>query len=178
MLCLSVGCNVFINKFRMKTSRTEERNDNEHQDVLHGNRSNNDSANDTTTGENEYVFSHYATINENEMIEILHPSSSVNRSTLPCTSKNFPTFQPKLDVIEDTNFQKLDQRRKTNKEYNVSNTRKKIKTGSSSSSEQSGELSISERDRKAYEHSNQYKSLNMNDMEYLNTYSTPMIENN
>lgn len=179
VLCLSVGCNFCINKLRVAIAKRKEQNlnCNGHQDVLHGNRTNNDSANDTALGENEYVFPHYETINENEMIEMLHPTSSLNRSTLPCASQNVQSLQPKMSVI-DTNFQKFDQRRKTNEEDNVSNTRKKIITVSSSSSEQSGEISISERDKKAFEHPNQYKSLNMNDMEYLNSYSTPMIKNN
>ncbi|CAC5425216.1 unnamed protein product [Mytilus coruscus] len=48
---------------------------------------------------------------------------------------------------------------------------------SSSSSEQSAGERILERDQKACEHPSQYMSLNMNDMEYLNSYSSLITEN-
>lgn len=239
VLCLYVCGNSLFNKFRAAIMRRKKRSsdDNENEDVLQGNDTNNDTENDTDLSENENVFSHYETINESGMIEMFHPSSQ-NLSNLPWASNIVQSSQTDntclevneadstyLEVIEDTNNQKLDPRTKLNKnedhvsmnssspkeERNMStfiflskngevdkgNTINKesqvaIETNyfedcktsndstsvSSSSSEQSAGERIQERDKKKKcDHPGQYMSLNMNDMEYLNSYSSLITEN-
>ncbi|CAC5417595.1 unnamed protein product [Mytilus coruscus] len=154
------------------------------------------------------------------MIEMSHPTTSVNWPNLPCASNIVQSLQPKTDILKDTNIQRLDQRTKTNGEDNVNifvsspteerkaltfvfstknekdniinkefavtikrnsfkhcKTSNNVKSVSSSSSEQSANEGILERDEKTCEHPSQYMSLNVNDMEYLNSYSSPITEN-
>ncbi|CAC5417607.1 unnamed protein product [Mytilus coruscus] len=226
VLCLSVCGNCFFIKFIAAISRRKTRNsdENENQDVLQGNSSNNDTANDTALGENDNVFSHYETINENELIGRSHPPTSQHLSNLPRVSNIVQSLKHDdmyLEVIEETNNQMLDPRTKINgdkdhvsspreernaarfifstknekddksntidKEFPVTIERNNfqdcktsnnsISLSSSSTSEQSAGENIQERDKKASEHPNQYMSLNVNDMEYLNSYSTLITEN-
>lgn len=223
VLCLSIGCKIVVNKCKSSsTSRTKQISvDNEHQDVLRENSINSE----TAPEENEYIFSHYERINENEMIEMSPPTTSElcfdSASNINHSLQLDNTY---LTVIEDTNNQTFDSRNKIKgpephksmircsprEERNIStsicltkntegdksntiNTECTVKivrnnfknckasnnsiSVSSSSSEQSFSESIHEKDRKACEQPNQYMSLNANDMEYLNSYSTPITEN-
>ncbi|CAG2230038.1 unnamed protein product [Mytilus edulis] len=123
VLCLSVGCNYFINKYRVTIAKRKERSsdDNDHQeDVLHADGTNNTTVNEIAAEENnENEVSHYEMINENEMIEMFHPTSSQHLSNLPRASNIVQTLQSDnmyLEVIEDTNIQKLDPRTKMNRD--------------------------------------------------------------
>lgn len=143
---------------------------NGHHDMLQRNGTNNTTAFDTAMEQNDNVFPHYESIYENEIVEMSHPTTSVNLSNLPCASSK--------KNVEDTNIQILNKKRVTKGENTLSKTRKNFKRPLSYSSEQSDKISIPEGDKKAYAHPNQYLSLNVNEMEYLNSYSTPMTNTN
>ncbi|CAC5417601.1 unnamed protein product [Mytilus coruscus] len=108
VVCLSVGCNCFINKLKVAIAKRKERSsdDKEHQDVLHGNGTNNDATYGIALGEDENVFPHYELIEENEMIEMSHSTTSVNWPNFPCASNIVQSLQPKTDILEDINIQR------------------------------------------------------------------------
>ncbi|CAC5423482.1 unnamed protein product [Mytilus coruscus] len=132
VLCLSVGCSYFLNKFLRRNERNSV--DNENQDVLQGNGRNNDTESDSTLRENDNASSHYETINENEiMSEMSHRTISKSLSNLSRVTNKVQSSQQDnsyldgineentyldvieeeqtyLDVIEDTNKQKVDQK--------------------------------------------------------------------
>lgn len=108
VLCLSVCGNCFFIKYRASISRKRKINsdENEKQDVLQGNTSNKDTANDTTLGVNENLYSHYKTSNENEMIGMSHAPTSQHLSNLPRVSnivQSVTQGDMYLVVIEETN---------------------------------------------------------------------------
>lgn len=129
VLCLSVCCNCFFNKFRVANAKRKKRqsDDNENEDVLTGNETNNDTENDTNLSENDNVFSHYETINESGMMDMFHHTTSHNLPNRTWSSNIIQSSQPDstylevieadntyLDVIEDTNIKILETRIKLN----------------------------------------------------------------
>lgn len=88
VVCLIVGCKYFTNKFKGAIEKRKEwsLDDNIHQDVLH--------ANDPE--ENEYAYSHYETIKENEMIEMSYPS-------YPTTSEKWSDLSYLKQETDDKN---------------------------------------------------------------------------
>ncbi|CAG2198519.1 CNTN3 [Mytilus edulis] len=121
VLCLSVGCNLFINKLRVVKRRERNLDGNGHHDMLQRNGTNNTTAFDTAMEQNDNVFPHYESIYENEIVEMSHPTTSVNLSNLPCASSK--------KNVEDTNIQILN-KKKSNKrrKYCKQNTQKFQKT--------------------------------------------------
>ncbi|CAG2230034.1 unnamed protein product [Mytilus edulis] len=110
LLCLSICGNCFFDKFRAALERRKERIlDHENQNVQQRNAANNGSTNVTTLVENENVFSHYETINENEMIELPFPTTSQNAPNLSCATYKVQSLQPdntSFEIIEYTSNKK------------------------------------------------------------------------
>lgn len=112
VLCLSVSCNFVINKCRATIDRRKNRGSdgNEHQNVIHGNDTNNDTANEVSQRGNEKAFSLYDTINENEMLDIFNSTNREHRSNLACASTNIQCLQSErtIHIIEVTSNKNLD----------------------------------------------------------------------
>lgn len=161
VVCLIVGCKYFTNKFKGAIEKRKEwsLDDNIHQDVLH--------ANDPE--ENEYAYSHYETIKENEMIEMSYPS-------YPTTSEKWSDLSYLKQETDDKNNTEIVVEIETNifKDCKTSNESISVSTDSS---EQSGNGNIPDEDKKAGTHQNEYFSLIVDNMEYESLYSRLNPEN-